>query len=299
MDTFDIKKILVPVDFSEDGAKAIKQAIKMAQLNNASITLLHVIENPSDSYGPDYLPQSLSDEFEARLHDHVGENMDSVKKQIIDQGITDVDCIIDTGKVYKAITKVADDIKADVIMMGTHGVSGLKEIFVGSNTFKVIASTTCPVLSFQKEGKTGFSDILLPFRDRPHSREGVEYAIQIAKTFGATIHVLGISVDPDEEAFRKVQYEAEQVRKVLEKRGVKYTIDVFKDGFVSNLILSFAENKKADLIVIMADLDKMQLNQYILGSVAQQIVNHSPIAVLSIHPKFNPSMVNQANPIMN
>jgi nucleotide-binding universal stress UspA family protein len=302
MNTFDIKKILIPVDFSETGKKAISQAIIMAKRNDATIALLHVAENLSDTYGPDYLgmSKSISDEFEAKLHVGIEESMDMLKEDIIKQGVRNVECYLESGKVYKAINKVAKDIEADIIMMGTHGVSGLKEIFVGSNTFKLISVTTCPVLSLQSEGpKDGFSSILLPFRDRPHSRESVEYAIRMAKMFDATIHVLGINIDPDKEAESKVKYEAEQIKGILEKRGIKYTIDILTDGFVANLILSFAKNIKADLIVIMADLDKMELKQYFLGPVSQQIVNHSAIPVLSIHPAFHITYINQANPIMN
>jgi len=295
MSTFNIKKILVPIDFSEAGEKAIIQAIYMAKQNNASITLVHIVESMMESY--DYSSLGLSKtfklEFETILHNSLKEKMEELKDKINKQGIEDVDYFIEGGKVYKKVLELANSTKADIIIMGTHGVSGFKEFIMGSNTFRVVGGAKCPVLSIQqKSTKDGFSDILLPFRDKPHSRESVDYAISIAKMYDATIHILGINTDPDIEALKKIQYEAKQIEVILDKKGVKYTTDVLTGHYVSSLILSFAENKKADMIVMMADLDKMAITEYIVGPVAQQIVNHSKIPVLSIIPAFNPSTSN-------
>lgn len=300
MSTFNIKKILVPVDFSEAGEKAINQAVYVAGMNNASITLLHVIDSPANTYGPDYLGASkeFRVEFETMLKNNLTEKMEALKNRIIKEGITDVQYFIESGKVYKKVIQVAEETKTDIIMMGTHGVSGVKEFFVGSNTFKVVGKSTCPVLSFQQKAKAnGFSDILVPFRDKDHGREGVEYAIQMAKVYGSIIHLLGINGDTDKDALKKMQFEAEQTKEIIKKRGVKCTIDVLTSNYTASLILSFAENKKADMIVMVSDLDRMGLTEYLIGPVAQQIVNHSPIPVLNIRPTYVPSVVNQANPM--
>lgn len=300
MTSFNIRKILVPVDFSEAGEKAINQAIYLAGMNNASITLLHIIDSPANTYGPDYLgaSRSFKDEFETMLHNSVKEKMEALKNRIIKEGINDVEYFIEKGKVYKKIIQVANEIKTYIIMMGTHGVSGVKEFFAGSNTFRVVGKTNCPVLSFQQKAKkNGFSNILLPIQNKEHSREDVEYAVQIAKIYGAKIHLLAINTDPDKASLKKMQLMATQTQKIIEKRGIECTYDVLTSQFVANLILSFAENKKSDLLVIMSDLDRMGLSEYIIGPVAQQLVNHSPIPVMSIHPSYHPSVINQANPM--
>lgn len=300
--SFQIKNILVPVDFSEAGEKALDQATYLAGLNNASLILLHVIDSPANTYGPDYLGASkeFKAEFELMLHNTVKERMEELKKKISKEGLVNVEYYIESGKVYKAVIEVANRIKADIIMMGTHGVSGTKEFFVGSNTFKVVGKTHCPVLSFQqKVTKKGFTSILLPFRAKAHSREDVGHAIELAKLNNAEIHVLGINVDPDKAALKKLQHEADQIKELLDKNGIKYTIDVVTTNYTTDFILSFAENKHADLLVVVSDTDRTGLSEYITGSVAQQLVNHSQIPVLSVHPKFHASHVNQANPFIN
>jgi len=173
--------------------------------------------------------------------------------------------------------------------MGTHGVTGVSEFVMGSNTFRVVSKAKCPVISIQKfTKKTGFKNILLPFRDKPHSRESVEYAIRIAEIYGASIHVLGISFDTSDEGIKKIKLEGEQIKQILEKRGVKNTLDIVKGNYLARLIFDYSKKKKADMLVIMSDLDEMSISEYVIGPVVQQLINHSPIPVLSIHPVFNP-----------
>jgi len=295
MATFNIKKILVPVDFSEAGEKAISQAVYMAKKNNASITMVHVVESMVESY--DYsllgLSKNFKLEFETLLSNSLKQKMEELKKDLHKQGVGEIDYFIEGGKVYKKILELAQTTKADVVLMGTHGVSGFKELIMGSNTFRVVGGAKCPVLSIQqKSKKDGFSSILLPFRDKPHSRESVDYVVAMAKMYNATVHILGINTDPDEAALKKIQKEAQQIKELLDKKEIENTVDVLTGHYVASLILSFAENKKADMVAIMSDLDRMAITEYIIGPVAQQIVNHSRIPVLSIHPAFNPKTSN-------
>jgi len=148
------------------------------------------------------------------------------------------------------------------------------------------------VLSIQKRSKKpGFKNIVVPFRHKAHSREKVDYAIHVAKEYDATLHVLGISYDKDKAAIKKMQQEAEQIKKIAEKSGVNTTEQVITGNYTAKNILTYAKKKKADLIVIMADTDRSGLSEYFIGTVGQQLVNHSPIPVLSIHPDVNPKVM--------
>src|SRR5207249_2642011 len=123
-----------------------------------------------------------------------------------------------SGKVHSEIVKAADEIKADIIVMGTHGVSGFREFIMGSNTFRVVHDAHCPVLSIQKHTKSvGFENILIPFRDKPHSREKVNYAIQLAKMYGAVLNVYGVNTENEDAYLRKLELEAEQIKRIAEE----------------------------------------------------------------------------------
>lgn len=294
MGKFIIKKILVPVDFSATGQKVLEQVAVMAKKNEAEVVLFISLEGPIGNTGPDYFGVSITDpsKFDTLMKNWANKNMVKLEDKLEKAGVRNVSHKIGKGTPYKMIVKVAKDIKADIIVMGTHGISGFREFAVGSNTARVVSEAPCPVLSIQKHSKKGgFTKILVPFRDKPHAREGVDYAIDLAKTYGATVQVLGISVDPADSAKRKIQLEAEQIKKISEKRGVKATVDVVKGRYVSENILDYARKKKADLVVLMADLDKSGISEYIMGPVIQRVVNHSKVPVLSIHPLSNPKML--------
>ncbi len=88
--------------------------------------------------------------------------------------------LIVTGRTHKLIIKTAKKLKVDIIVMGTHGASGIREFIGGSNTYRVTSDSECPVLSIQKHiKKPEFKNILVPFTDRAHSREKVDYAIKM------------------------------------------------------------------------------------------------------------------------
>ncbi len=297
MSIFEIKKILVPVDFSGTGEKVMEQAILMAKKTKATIILITVLEGPLSKAGPDLFGLSINhrEKYEDAIMDWVKQHMEAFKRKLIAGGATNVDYIINKGSPYRKILATAQKIKADIIIMGTHGVSGVREFVVGSNTFRVVSEAPCPVLSIQKHiKKAGFKEILLPFRDKTHSREKVEYAIGIANLYGASIHVLGISYDKDELEVRKIQSEADQIVNIIRKAGVYCTEEVIKGDYKEKLIFEHANKIKADLIVAMSDLDKIEISQFFSGPFIQHLVNHSRIPVLSIRPKYNPYPIHDA-----
>jgi nucleotide-binding universal stress UspA family protein len=287
-----IKKILIPVDFSGTGIKVLEQATLMAKKTNAEIILLTVVTGPFGNAGPDDIRISVysNKKYEGLIAVEAEKQMNLLKEKLLKEGVRKVTYLIKkAGTPYKEIVSVASKAKVDIILMGTHGVSGFREFVLGSNTFKVVSEAKCPVLSIQKHTKTaGFKNILLPFRDKPHTREKVDYAIGIAKIYGATLHILGVSYDPALAGVKKIPLEAEQIKRIAEKQGVKCTEEVVHGDYVAKLIFNHAKRTKADLIVVMSDLDKMNISEYIIGPVIQQIVNHSKIPVLSIHPIINP-----------
>ncbi len=292
MASFKIQNILVPVDFSGTGEKALKQAIVMAKITKAKITLLHALDSPLGSKKGDYFRKSTLPPgmYEKEVLSWVKEQLNDMKKDLQNAGVPKVETIIENGTPYKMILSAVKKIKADIIIMGTHGSGGVRNFVVGSNTFRVVSEAECPVLSVQKRTtKGGFKDILLPFCDKPHSRESVDFAICMAELFGATLHILGISYDSSASAMKKLNIEAKQIENAAEKAGVNTTSDVIKGNYAAKVIFEYAVKKKADLIAVTADLDRQSISEFIIGPVIQQVVNHSYIPVLSIHPTFNPN----------
>jgi nucleotide-binding universal stress UspA family protein len=192
------------------------------------------------------------------------------------------------GNPTKEIIATEKEIGADMVVMGTHGYSPLEEFVIGSNTLKVITKGSVPVMTMSSHAlKFGYTNILLPIDTSGHSRQKVNYAIEIAKTFSAHLHVAGIlgKDDANEEAGMGVVMN--QIKELAKKANVIATSEIIKD--VKNraqATIAQAEKTKSDLIVIMTD-QEAELSGFFLGPYAQQVIHHSKVPVIAITPEHN------------
>jgi nucleotide-binding universal stress UspA family protein len=287
-----IKKILIPLDFSKTSLKALDHAVYLAKLFSSEITLLHASESLVVTTEPGYfIPPSFQEDYEKTMTDQSTKHLNNISDRLQKKGVQ-VKCLSVIGRTHRMILDTAKSIKADIIVMGTHGVSGAKEFFMGSNTFRVIRDSKCPVLSVQRAIKNpGFKNILIPIRDKPHSREKVDYAIELANKYGATLHVLAVDTEFTKTHKKKMALQANQIQEIAKHKGVPCKTKIIEHAYLSETILKHAQAINADLIVSMSSLDREDITEYFTGPVSQQIVNHSPIPVLSIHPKFNPDTI--------
>lgn len=300
MSTFQIKKILVPVDFSETSLRAMEHAIYLARLKKAELVLIHVIEDAElheKITAPIYSREEYIDTINrlkpalirenAMIETETRAKFDNLVENAQKKGAIKTSYVLESGKVGKQICEYADKKQVSLIVMGTHGISGFREFMVGSNTYHVVKNATCPVLSIQNGSVPGFKNILLPFTDKPHLRESVDYAREIAKVYNSKIHILGIDTENTKEHLFRIQKEGEQIKKIIETSNVRCSLELISSSFVAEVLLEQAEKKNADLVAIVSDLDRMSFSQYFAGPVVKQLVNHSATPILSVPPTFN------------
>lgn len=284
MYTLDIKKILIPTDFSETANLALEHAVKMASLVDAQITLVHVVSTFAFRVN---LPELEVDEAEGKkLSTVVGSKLASIAEEIGSKHGVKVTTMVTSGRIREEVVRIADEIDADIIILGTHGVSGLREFFMGSNAFRIVSEAACPVLSVQDSGKgVGFSNIVVPIDNSFHSREKLGIAVRMANAYDAEIHVCGLrSYDHDDEDLNaKFRMKMKQVEDYLKEREVKFSTTTLFCSNIATATMDFANEKNADLIVIMNE-QEINSTGFFMGPYAQQVVNHSPIPVLSIRP---------------
>jgi nucleotide-binding universal stress UspA family protein len=293
MTPFRIRRILVPLDFSKTSLYALDHAAHMAKRYDAEIILLHAVESvPVVTERGYFDAMAYAAEYEKGLVEESQKHLAAVAARIRKKGGGEVRCLTATGRAYAVVTETAKKSKASLIVMGTHGVSGFREFFIGSNAYRVVQEARCPVLTISRAAKKpGFSNILVPFRDKPHSREKVDYAIGLARTYGAAVHVLAVDPSGSRSGKRKLQLEAAQILRIVKQAGVAGTLKVITGLYHADVILRHARARNCDLIVSMSDSDRMDISEYFKGPYAQQIVNHSPVPVLSIRPTFNPDTI--------
>ena len=143
-----IKKVLVPIDFSDYSKSALKYAVNFAKSFNADIILIYVVEPviypPDFSMGQIAMP-SITTEWDDRAKDELQK---LAKSEIAE--IANVKTIIKTGKPFVEIIETAKEENIDLIIIATHGHSGVEHILFGSTAEKVVRKAPCPVLTLRE-----------------------------------------------------------------------------------------------------------------------------------------------------
>lgn len=141
----EIKKILCPVDFSECSDHALKYATAFAQMYSSRLSLLHVVEMP---FLPAYSMAGIPDIYFPvdEVQKQCADKMNKLVEKLSD-GDLDVHGDVQVGSPFLEIIKRAKEEESDLIVLGTHGRSGLKHMIIGSVAEKVVRKAPCPVLS--------------------------------------------------------------------------------------------------------------------------------------------------------
>lgn len=289
MKKFDIKKILLPTDFSDTANNALRQAILMSKLAGAELKLLYVIEPEMNFGGTIPIPQN--EYYYERLKITLLDKLSKIASEIETENGIKVTCETRFDSVYKQICSVALDESFDLIIMGTHGNSGVSEFFIGSNASKVIANAECPVITIQqKAAVSGFKTIILPIRAEIYSRQKVDYVVELAKLYTATVFITGYANKDDEDEQFKVKQYVNQVENYLLRLNINHnSTNIVGDNFTKDLIL-LAQKNNADLIAVMNETS-FSFDHLIKGPFAKQFVNHSPVPILSVPVYSNPDLI--------
>lgn len=156
------RRVLVPLDFSERARKALRHGRGLAKQFGAKLILLHVVEPmvyPSDlGYTP-----VLSDELTAQVQQESTARLDEAVKAEQARGI-ECEGVLRSGRPYLEITAAAEELDADLIVLTTHGYTGLKHVVLGSTAERVVRHAPCPVLVVRERGRDEASEAL----DEPH-----------------------------------------------------------------------------------------------------------------------------------
>lgn len=264
--------ILVPLDFSEVAQNALGHALKVADVYKNEITLLHIMDEGNfigNLFGGNNNAELVKEAIDMKLDKIIAESNKQYPSIKINK-------LIESGKIYKVITSIANDGNYDSIIMGTNGASGLQQI-TGSNASRVINYAKVPVVVVKEKSiGNGYEKIVLPIDLTRESRQKVRWAVHVAKKFHSTIHVIYENTT-NEEFRNRIHAVINQTQDILDTNGAKYILrgleeDKYPDSFAEDT-LAYANEIDADLIMIMSQQEK-GFNEFLLGSYAQQIVNN-------------------------
>jgi len=143
----NFRSITYATDFSPASLAAFPHALRLAAATRAELTILHVLPNPMLFVDGGYVPQEIWDDLDARMRVKTGEDMDRLIKQAGAGGVHASASIVEGGVPAEAIVKAAADSKTDLLVLGTHGRTGVARFFLGSVAARVVATAPCPVLT--------------------------------------------------------------------------------------------------------------------------------------------------------
>ncbi len=287
---FHSSKILIPTDFSETSYLAIKHGAFTAQLSKGEVYLLHII-NAQYTNTNMFLPIvqiENQNEFEKVIEQKLVELADSIKNEY---GIK-VHCIVKNGNPSREISNVAKEINASLIVMGTHGYAPLEELVIGSTALRTLNHSLIPTMAMSSEANhKGYNKILMPIDTSAHTRQKVNYTLDFAKQFSASVYAVALLDSGEEDEKPKIELILHQIEKLANEKGVSYHSDVLSD--VKNratATINYVEKIDADLIVIMTDQDA-EISGFFLGPYAQQVIHLSKVPVIAIKPEEHPENV--------
>lgn len=264
-----MNKIIVGFDFSTGSANAVDLTIDIANKWQSDIRLVYVKKD-----GEDETP--IREEIERR-NAGVANLLKGIK----------LEYVIRDGKVSEQLALQAKEDDALMIVVGTHGMSGFETNWIGKNTYRTITESPVPVLSVREDFdfRKDLENIVIPLDSTTETRQKVPFATRMAKTFGSTIHLLGLYTSDSKDIKGLVNGYVEQVEKYLDKYEVKHKteyVDAKKNLTVTTL--EYADQINADLIVIMTEQEKA-LTSWLIGNYAQQMLHLSKHPILSIRPE--------------
>jgi nucleotide-binding universal stress UspA family protein len=147
----DVTKILCAIDFSEASSQVFDYAKTLASCTNAKLTVVYVAPSLSQYVGF-HVPPSSIDSFVKEIVEGADKSMDDFLKE--NAAGLDVKGRVVTGYAAEEITKAAEEENADMIVMGTHGRTGIDKILFGSVAEKVVKTSACPVLTVRPAYKS-------------------------------------------------------------------------------------------------------------------------------------------------
>ncbi|PIE48485.1 MAG: universal stress protein UspA [Flavobacteriales bacterium] len=266
-----MKRILVPVDFSEQAEHAIKTASQIARLSYGKIYLLHMISLPSNQTDIEFSSKANNPAkilYLKKIH----ERFDEIMKADYLKGI-EVQEEVRFHKTFAGIISYSRELNADLIIMGSHGATGLKEMFIGSNTEKVVRNSDVPVLVVKKGidikninkfvFASDFSDNIKPSFGR---------FLKFASKFNAEVDLLFVNTVHN---FETTQDTAKRLREfILEFDMPKHSLNIYNDSSIERGILNFAKEANADVIALNTH-QRSGLSSMFNDSISEDLVNHA------------------------
>ena len=272
-----MKRILVPTDFSQHAEFALKVAAQIAMKNNSEIILLHMLELPQQ--GGDAITSASDIPEIMYFKNRALARIDDLMNADYLSGISVSKSVL-FEKAFEGILGVSRKNNVDFIVMGSHGASGFQEMFIGSNTEKVVRSSEVPVLVVKNEFAEFRADRFVFASDfADEIRKPFQKILEFANFFNAHMHLVMINTPNSFKPSGVAQRIMEDFVSNFELRN--FSTHIYNDSNVEKGILNFAGSVNADVIG-MCTHGRTGFSHFFNGSISEDLVNHTVRPVLTV-----------------
>ncbi len=259
--------ILVPWDFTEIAKYALEHAVRFAKITDSEIGLIHVVKKLKEIGDAEKKLAMVVEETEKKYN-------------------LRLQTIIKEGTIFNTISDVANEMNAQLVIMGTHGIKGMQK-YTGSWALKVITGTNAPFVVVQEPPMhEQFKDIVFPINFKTENREKLRWANYLSKYYNTKIYLCKSDNFTDELLKRKAKSNFIYAKNYLIENKINFDIHTLPGakGFADETI-EYAKEIEASLILIMTTKD-ISFQDYILGADEQKIIaNEAKIPVMCVNPR--------------
>jgi len=275
-----MKKIIVAIDFSACSIHALEYAISIANMVKANILLVWV--DSEVEHDMDFKPADI--EVESRKEK--SKILDEIVLKYADRLNGSLKYKFRKGRVYQEVSLMAKTEKADLIIVGTHGVSGYEEYWIGSNAYRIVTHAPCPVITMRQQFpiRDRIEKIVIPIDGTSETLLKLDFIKNLAQTFNAEVHVVSVFPTVIEALKRKVEENEKIAIHFLIENKINFVDQMVKSDNLTKTIVEYATKIDADLIGIMTEQGSTKTSVF-LGPNAKQLISNSTIPVLNIRPQ--------------
>jgi nucleotide-binding universal stress UspA family protein len=271
-----MKKILVPVDFSEYSGYALEVASQIAKKHGSGIIILHML-----GLSESVLAKSEEEELkEAKYYMKLAkEKIKDLTKKAHLQDVP-VEAIIQNYKIFSEVNQVAQEHNCDLVVMGSHGTSGLSRFFVGSNTEKVVRTSQVPVLVI-KQPHEDFNIKRIAFACDldPENIPAYSKVVAFAELFSAKLETFYVNTSgANYMGYSDIE---KKIKNFTDKLGEEVPVRIYNHYSVERGIFNFCLEHNVDLLAIPTH-GRKGIAHFLAGSTAENVSNQAKLPVLTL-----------------
>jgi len=272
-----MKRILVPIDFSEQAKCAVKAAGQIARKVGAEVYLLHMIDLPSGESDLEAHSDASSPAKMLYLQKTHEKFREFLRSKLLEDVVGHEE--VRFHKTFSGIIEYSKELDIDLIIMGSQGATGFKEMFIGSNTEKVVRRSDIPVLVVKKNmADLNLSKFVFATDFSENVKPAFARFLKFIKIFNASVDLLFINTVHNFESTHKTSKRLREF--IVEFDLPEHSLNIYNDRSIEKGILNYTKDSGAGVIALITH-QRSGLSSMFNESISEDLVNHALKPVLT------------------